>query len=146
MSDPLVYEVEGAAYVSRQARLRRLLEQFNRREIVGVAEWIARMTEIHAEVPPLPLIPGATYRVILFAGSPGTDHRHYRDVDTGVVLGLDVPAVRDVEAVEITGRFVRRLLPAFPPASGVLGSIVLGVDGRLAVFADVDVLRLEEVR
>jgi len=143
---PLFYEVDGPTYLGRQARIRRLLEQFNEKRVVRVADWAAEMTAVHAEVPPLPLVAGARYRVRLFGGKPAAVHRHYRDMDTGEVHGIDIPQVSDVESTEIEGVFVRRPASAYPPDSGVLGSIVLEVAGRLAIFGDVDVLRLEEIR
>lgn len=146
MTEPLVYAVDGRTYLDRQNRARAMIDELHRGDSVDTADWSRRMGALHLEVEPLDLVVGARYRVRLLAGPPETHHHHGRDPETGELYGIDLPAVGEVDYTELEGIFVGRMPDPPYPQGGIRGSIILDVAGMAAVFADVDVLRLEEIR
>lgn len=69
------------------------------------------------------------------------------DTPTATVRWVGAGDVGELMTETFLEGVFRGRLPDPPyPQGGVLGSIVIDVEGRTAMFADVDVLRLEEIR
>ncbi len=142
MTDSLVYEVDGPTYLDRQNRTKAHIALLSTPGTkVDVEEWGRALAALQGEVDPLPLVVGVRYRIRMLGGEPAAVHRHYRD-DAGAVHGIDFPYVAVPEYVELEGIFLERR--AGPLETGM---ILFDVAGRgLAMLADMDVLRLEEIR
>lgn len=140
MPEPLRYEVDGATYLERQNRAAAQLAILEGREPFDPTEWANGFAAICREVDELPLVIGVRYRIRLLGGIPTNAHHRYQD-GAGAVHAVDFPVVREPEYLEFEGTYTGRVRTNFGTSS-----ILLDVDDKTAVIADIDVLRLEEIR
>jgi hypothetical protein len=137
-----LYQVGGREFLDRRHRASVIVDRITSGEPFSRDDVLRDWQAIANEIPEIPYEVDRRYRIRVVAGAPAVRHVHLQSQDTGELYALNVPVETNPQYQELEVTFLSR---AARLAGGGSTAVFALPDGDLAMLADLDVLRVDQL-